>query len=1167
MHKELITILDFKGALLRAFSVAGTAGGVVGRDGEMHPSWQVAVKRFIEIELVPLLLSNAPRTIIAVEDKGSLYRTRIYPKYKERRKKEKLERDPILNEQIKLMAENVKQLMLHLGVKFIHVREQEADDVIALLCRQLKDHMKVVRTNDADLLQLVDSTTTVVLSKMGESFMEGDSYKECPLHLIRLKKSIVGDASDEYAGVRGLGEGKFNRLMELYGEDGMGQIEQCVATKDYTMLKGAFDATQDKSLLTLLQNKEEWETAYTLAGLNPDICYISEGGKTVKPVIEMRIPDKEKVEAILSATKSLVHKSVLNVWLPQYQLLDQTKLHVLKKAVEESEKMPLVSYDFESYDSVEHPDFKKAAKGKYFVDVLSQRLTGMSFCFGENYQHTYYVPFNHRETYNLTTDWAIWLIQSLHQSPSDLVVHNADFELSLILGYLDQKVEKVPFDTVIMSSYADENESAGLKALSHSVFDYRQQTYEETLNGARDMRGLTGREVLDYGCDDSLVTSFLFDYLYLVMRLEGSWEFYKENEVDWAHDRVMSFINGTDIDFDHLKKVEEEDLKVMEDSEAKIRELLEKHCMNRPVEDRRKLATELFYEELRYQYTVEGVEENSDRGIVYKESIWNDVYSATEYVPKTVRIKAGKGFSPTVSQINKLFELLGTQFKIEKTTQKYLSSWVAEIEGDLETVSQEAQEFILALMGAYRHLTKTRRDSDEYRKLESVANLLLAKYVNDGGKEIIEGDELNFGSPKQMQRLLYCKLGLPIRARSKVDRGSTRDRFKLPGSPATGNSAIAQALAYDVKDGDWRKEVLQEYKKVVKAKQTISLFCKPYPLWRHPLTGLLHPQIRNCGTVTRRPSGSSPNVLQVSNKDDAKIRKAYTSWHRPEKYVHVGVDVQSQELLIAAEVSGDPTMLSAFDPETKKSLHSVTGAGISHVLTPHMSVSEELSGKRLTYAEFEEIRLSESPESQILEEVRKKGKMTNFLTLYQGSAHSLSEKLLVSLELAELLIDGFYDTYPGLKAWLREVIQFARTYGYVETAYGNRRHMTDNILSDNLYDRSRQERQAGNSIIQGTAADTLKIILSEFRRRKMLDRYKVRAVKPVYDELSSAVPLAAAQEYCEEMAEIMRVKPPGFIHTFDIDMAIGKTWGSLEEIGEFSPQAVADKLLKLREEL
>jgi hypothetical protein len=176
----------------------------------------------------------------------------------------------------------------------------------------------------------------------------------------------------------------------------------------------------------------------------------------------------------------------------------------------------------------------------------------VSINYGDHLQHTIYVPVDHRDTANFDKGWVKWLLDVIDSGSDRSIVQNANFELAVSETNLGARPQ-APYDTAIMASYVDENLDSHLKGMSQHWLGYRQATYDE-VTGGRPMCELTGEEVLSYGCDDSLVTSHLFNLFRLIMQCEGSWEFYSSCEVEPAQDDVSTFIAGTPIDFELLDK-------------------------------------------------------------------------------------------------------------------------------------------------------------------------------------------------------------------------------------------------------------------------------------------------------------------------------------------------------------------------------------------------------------------------------------------------------------------------------------------------------------------------------------------------------------------------------------------------------------------------------------
>lgn len=168
----------------------------------------------------------------------------------------------------------------------------------------------------------------------------------------------------------------------------------------------------------------------------------------------------------------------------------------------------------------------------------------------------------------------------------------------------------------------------------------------------------------------------------------------------------------------------------------------------------------------------------------------------------------------------------------------------------------------------------------------------------------------------------------------------------------------------------------------------------------------------------------------------------------------------------------------------------------------------------------------------------------------------MAGNLLIPNDLAKTLMASTFALYPRLQAWQEETIEFARIHGYSQTAYGNRRHATPDLYSSDDYLRKRQERQLVNATVQSTAADILKEVRQEIARRKMRERYRMRATKPVYDEMTASIPFECALEYSQELVEVMSITPPGYPVGMAVELSIGRTWGDQVEVDGTSAEAV-----------
>lgn len=1488
MTEPLYHILDVGGLLLQRFHGCEDAS-IENDDGKLISSWQAALVDFLDQHIFKYLPEGAPRQFIAVWDKGNTHRLNIFPAYKKARLEK--ERPVALSKELAVLREKAGDFLAYIGARQVWVPGEEADDVIALLCQRLEGR-KIVHTVDADLLALVSDQVSVL--RKGEFHGTGSytQYK-VPYQHIALNKALVGDSSDGYGGVTGFGEKAWEKLSATLGDAGLGWLRWHLDADEPAGLQPYLE--QCKELAMVYNKWPEARRGWRLAALCPEACYGSyrdSNGKEKpkRPQWRVRIPDEQRVRRLLEEMQQAINLPdiaereanarlqllQLNEVFPQHTLIDSTAADQLPQLMQEILASPVVSYDFESSDRLQWEPFRKAAD-KNYVDVLAQQLAGISINWGSNLGRTIYIPFDHHDTHNLHRDWAVWLLQSLSSREERCVVQNAAFELTVAYRNF-AFMPRAPYDTAIMASYVDENEENHLKGMSQRLLGYKQLSYQETTQG-RAMYELTGEEVLQYGCDDSLVTSHLFDLFRLIMQLEGSWDFYQKYEVDPAVDDAHIFVAGTQVDFARLQELQAASKARAEAAVQAIREELEAR-VNAQDQHGAGVAAKTLLDEWwltdQYKFYHDGIYDEAAGNARYA-ALWQRAWQACFYTPK-VETRESKPFVPTPLMLGQVVKLLDSGAPpLQKLTQQDLEKWH---EGALDYVEahgglSELAHFADLLYAARKNLGAGKRQGPAYEALHDFCQEVLDK--GSPAKITSTGTQLSFNSAPQMQEFLYGMLRLPIRRRSKPTEGSLREKKKLPGSPATGLKAVASALVWDVQEGDWRKPVLENYAVVCREQQLESLYFRKYPLWKHPEDGKIHPQIRNCGTATRRPSGSNPNPLQLKK---GEIRDMFPAG---EGRVIVSIDFASQEICLTACASEDPAMLDAFMQTPRKDLHSLTAAGIAWSILPQlgvpcngpMSYEDFLAGLhsedqkvakaysvvRNKYAKaciaegslvltdrgrvpiervclsdlvwdglewvrhegvifkgvrevitydgltatpdhkvylqgggcrpFSEVAVSEAgpslavgesdgtpvrytgggvggllenafrkvealynhalqflfcgqgsargkpdsrtdnrlqmraeeapgqkgysfigpllrygrkvqqPESPLLfqlwgegdkeyvlfgtgvcglrsgipadaglldvayrpyrqqrplrawesqggdgsSELREyekerhgpvswaehpsssflarvkgfvsgislqpfnrgkadkerprsgddaplrapvtrrekvydivnagprhrftvSGKVVsncNFGVIYGSSALGIAETLQIAKEQAERILDAFFALYRRVPQWQKEVALFAREHGYVEMPFGSRRHAIADLWSDDRKLSGRQERQLSNAIIQSGAAEILKVVRQRMFDARMRERYDLTQVFPIYDEITACVPIEKCESYILELADIMRITPPGYPIGMEVDASMGLTWGSQLEIGIPTPERIQATLSQLLE--
>lgn len=1184
-------ILDTRGLLMHMLHRGTDPNAMLLDDETTCNRAAFGFENFLEGYLLPLFENGyTPLNIIAVWDGGKNYRKMIYPQYKAKRDEQKAKQDPAIGEQVSTLEDLGKRFLANLGCVNVYVDGVEADDVIKLVCDGFDDVNKMVITVDADLLQLTDEKTFVQLKDeviTDDYVLDKKSGVSVPLNLITLYKSLVGDKSDNYGGVPRVGPKAWDKLVQEYGHDGMQELEECVVNKDYTLIQEVLQNSDDKVLLQIYENRKTWELMYDLANLHPELCYGFSGRKKIEPIYYKRLPNREMVHKIMKSTGTDDLFDKLEHFLPTETLVTNGNLdEVLDEIDLLLPSTPLVAFDYETVDTLNNEKFTEAlsanarARGGY-VDVLSSVIAGASFTFGRNMQHTYYFPVMHCDTDNVEKSLLRAIFDECIGQEKPLCAHNASFEEQITKQCLDLELEQ-PWDTMIMSSYVDENEEPGLKPLAERLFRYKMETYKEVMEkaGAEDMAGVSGEEVLSYGCDDAFVSAHLAHLFHTITKIEKSFDFYHEYERATVHPLNRAFETGVKIDFDRMEKLREADAKVVEEGTAFIRSELEKYCS----EENHKAALNLAKDQEDYlisRHTNDG--KTKDEARKKFEEYKLKLIAGSKYVPYE-EVHKEVDFKPTPAQISKVIDYLGIQlpegYEFKSIAANRITEFLLMLD-DIEMVRPDnyPEDQHLRDFGRFRlYLAQSAGDGLKHRTGSGYENFkqTCARILQRHSKIEKRGDELNFNSPNQMQELLYCKLGLPVRHRSKVQRGSNRDKLGFPGSPATDEKAINMAIAEDCPEGDWRRSVLRKIIEVKGALTKESLYYSKYPLWVHPNDGCIHPGIRNCGTVTRRPTGSNPNILQVAK---GPTRTMYIP--RYKDHVIVPMDFSGQELRLTGSEANDPVLIEAYtgggsvrDSDGMlhpviKDIHTVTACTFARnilereckaVLDADIFTFED---GVLDYTEFREVLGADAAQlaewglsgnlgsvAGIIANCRKMAKVVNFLIIYGGTASTLAMGLGVPTEFAEMIMKLVFTGYPRLAPWQEETIKFAYDHGYVKTAYGNWKHVSEDIRSKDGGFRSRAERQAVNQTIQGCAADILKIVLAEAYRTRVFEETKSVLIAPVYDEIVASVPIDNVFEYTQRMSQIMNVTPPGHAIPMMAEVCLGLNWGEVEELGD-----------------
>lgn len=1158
------SLLDLRGLVIESYhsgkdSMAIPGGGI--KDFVNSASYGVSV--FIDKFFNPVIdIVGSPLNIIAVVDAGNLYRKNIFYKYKD--KSGEPPHDPVEDEQIKLAMRQVVEFLKSLGVLIGHLDEQEADDVIAYLVEKLPG-VKTIHTVDRDLLALSSPTCAVFRKGKLETEME-DKGVIVPPELITLYKSIVGDSSDKYGGVSGVGPKGWLMMLEDFGEDGLLELDEWLRTGNRKAVMDAATLTSNKPYLKCAHDYDNWQMMYQLARLHPEICEGVRGNKMVGVTWTKRVPEISKLEKVCMDNYCMDFFDRYKQFCYTATLVTKANLAQCAKEISALlPETPVVAWDYETYDDAGVEEFRQAVGGRIFVDMLNSKIAGCSFAFGANLNHVYYFSVAHKDTDNVSPEMILKLIKSIEQKDMYMACQNNMFEQTITLNQLGHELQpKSLQDTKLYMHHYNENVEHGLKFSSKHYLNYDQVSYNQLLEacGAERMDQITGEQVLSYGCDDSVVTGHLMHLMAVLTTLEGTNEFVRDYECPVVSEFCKAHINGAAIDVARMEELAERDRMLAITKMAFIREQLGLHCGEPAFENVTALvADQTDYVRIKEKVACEEKNlspEQTQQRIYAKLTEFKDDLKHNSFYRPLKAVKNYKPFIPTVAGFKHITDILQME-PIEKLSIVGIEDYILQ-ERSKGYGSNSLQAQFLKLLGpaesgfsTYKEVAKElkTRSSDSYQRLADFCNLLL----EDKAEVTYEGTELNLGSPKQNQALFYLLLRLPIRMRTKVQQGSIRHKYRLPGSPATNKIAIAAALAEDCTgENEWKKPVLEALQDYKNATTRSKIYWNVYPLWlKGSGDGLLHPGFNSCGTVTRRPTGSNPNLMQIAKGD---VRTIFIP-RSPDRVI-VSADFSSQELRLNADQCKDPTFMSAYTGEIPKDLHALTGCRIAPVLLKKSDENFEVvydNPSQVNY-DFLKGRMDDTDEkgeltplAKILKKSRDKGKTVNFSAQFGASAPTLSINMLSPLEEAELYLKAYNDTFPMLEVWKQTVIREAKIKGYTTTAYGSRRHVVPGINCGEQGLASRWERQAVNFNIQGTAADILKVLLKKTKETNFFERHDAYFLASVYDEILADVPIEHLHSYLNEICALMDILPPGGTIPMVGDCSFGPSWGKQYEVG------------------
>jgi len=377
-----------------------------------------------------------------------------------------------------------------------------------------------------------------------------------------------------------------------------------------------------------------------------------------------------------------------------------------------------------------------------------------------------------------------------------------------------------------------------------------------------------------------------------------------------------------------------------------------------------------------------------------------------------------------------------------------------------------------------------RVDADALREFSTQ----LGDMADDLQREIFEeaGCEFNINSPSQLGSVLFERLKLPHGKKTK-----------------TGYSTSADVLEKLADEFPIVTKILR-YRQVVKLRSTYADGLVDFI----SSDGRIHGTFNQTITATGRISSTEPNLQNIPIRSELgqEIRKAFIA---EPGCIFIDADYSQIELRLLAHISDDRNLIEAYFSDSD--IHKVTASKVFH-----------------------------TPLNEVTREQRSNAKAVNFGIVYGISSFGLSQGLSITAKQASEYIKQYFETYPGVRAYLDHAVRKAKTDGYVTTLFGRRRPVPE-LSSSNFMQRSFGERVAMNSPLQGTAADIMKIAMIRVDRRLREENLSARIVLQIHDELLIEAPPEEAEQISDilysEMKNAASLSVP-----LEVDVNTGRDW-------------------------
>lgn len=349
---------------------------------------------------------------------------------------------------------------------------------------------------------------------------------------------------------------------------------------------------------------------------------------------------------------------------------------------------------------------------------------------------------------------------------------------------------------------------------------------------------------------------------------------------------------------------------------------------------------------------------------------------------------------------------------------------------------------------------------------------------------------LNINSSRQLGEVLFARMRIAEKPKMTKTKQFCTDEEYL------------QTFAHKHRIVD----LILEYRGV---KKLLSTYVEALPLLVNKTTGRIHTSFNQAVTATGRLSSTNPNLQNIPVRDELgrRIREAFIP--SDDDHLLLSADYSQVELRLMAHLSADKSLLAAF--EQGEDIHAATAA-----------------------------RLFGKPLAEVSSTERRQAKTANFGIIYGISAFGLSQRLEIPRKEAKEIIDGYFASYPDVKAYMENIVAKARSEGFVSTIFGRRRYLND-ISSGNAIARGLAERNAVNAPIQGSAADVMKIAMINVHRRFAAEGIRSKVILQVHDELVVDMLRSEQEQVVRIVTEAMEQAATLKVRLV-VDYGIGKNW-------------------------